>query len=93
LPKQKKELILECIKKHSSRFSHEDNKIEVKVLQSADALGVVFDDEWQEHSKKIYSKEHILELLDKMLNKKINLLSARKIAEPKVKKLRANLEN
>lgn len=86
LPQDKKDLILKSVLKHSSRFLGEDNEIEVKVVQCADKLGVLFHDEWQEYSRKHFPKEELIEKYKKTLNK-LNLDSARKIAEPQVKKL------
>jgi len=82
-----KELILKCILKHSSKFSKENNETEVKVIQCADALAVLFDDRWQKYSRENYSKKELLFLYNKTFNK-INLKSAKKIAEPQIKKLK-----
>ena len=90
LPEAVQERILECVLKHRTRFSMEDNRLEVKVVQSADALGTLFDDEWQEHSRRTMSRETLLQLYEKALGK-INLESARRIAEPQVAKLQARL--
>ena len=93
LPQEKKELILKCILKHRSKFSVENNEIEVKVVQSADALGVLFDKELQEgRTRTPRPKEERLRLLDKMMDKKINLESAREIAKPQVEKLKKLLK-
>lgn len=91
LPREKKELILKCVFKHRSRFSEEENEIEVKVVQSADVLGVLFDDEWQEHSRKKVPPEELKQLLGKTMEK-INLGSARKIALPQYERLLKILE-
>ena len=88
LDQNKKNLILKCILKHGSKYSSEDNEIEVKIIQSADALGVLFDEEWQKKCRRYLSREEILKKFDKMLNKKINLDSARKIATLQIKKLK-----
>ena len=90
LPEAVQERILECVLKHRTRFSREDNCIEVKVVQSADALGTLFDDEWQEHSRRTMSRDTLLQLYEKALGK-INLESARRIAGPQVAKLKARL--
>lgn len=90
LPEATKELILECVLKHRTCFSLKDNRIEVKVVQSADVLGTLFDDEWQEYSRRTMSREMIMQLYAKAL-KKINLESARRIAEPQIAKLEALL--
>ena len=90
LPETTKAMILECVLKHRTRFASEDNRIEVKVVQSADALGTLFDDEWQEYSRKTMSRETLLQLYAKAL-RKINLESARRIAEVQIKKLEALL--
>ena len=87
LPEEKKKLILKCILKHRSKFSDEDNEIEVKVIQSADALGTFFDNELQKFSRETMPKQELLDLFDKSF-KKINLASARKIAKPQIEKLK-----
>lgn len=87
---KKKELILKCILKHSSRFSGEENEIEVKVVQSADGLGTLFNEDWQEYSRKTVQKEQLLQIFDKTVNK-LNLNSAKKIAAPQVNKLKRML--
>ncbi|MBW3015663.1 HD domain-containing protein [Candidatus Woesearchaeota archaeon] len=91
LSEKKKKLILKCILKHSNRFSDEDNEIEVKVIQSADALGTFFDEEWQKHSREIMTKQELLDLFDKSF-KKINLKSAKKIVKPQIKRLKRLLD-
>tara|TARA_Y100000310_G_C20380441_1_gene667845 strand:+ start:195 stop:728 length:534 start_codon:yes stop_codon:yes gene_type:complete len=91
LPEKKKKLILKCILKHSSKFSNEDNEIEVKVIQSADALGTFFDDEWQKFSRETMPKQELLDLFDKSF-KRINLVSARKIAKPQIETLKRLLD-
>jgi len=90
LPEQKKKLILKCVLKHSTKYSQEDNEIEVKVVQSADALGTLFDDEWQQYSRETM-KEELLRLYDKSLSK-LNLESAREIAKPQIEKLKKMLD-
>jgi HD superfamily phosphodiesterase len=90
LPEATQELILECVLKHRTCFSMEDNRIEVKVVQSADALGTLFNDEWQEYSRRTMSRKTIVKLYAKALIK-INLESARSIAEPQLAKLEALL--
>lgn len=90
LPEITKELILECVLKHRTRFASEDNRIEVKIIQSADALGTLFDDEWQEYSQRTMSRETLSQLYAKALGK-INLESARRLAEPQIAKLNALL--
>ena len=90
LPETTKELILECVFKHRTRFSGDDNRIEVKVVQSADVLGALFDEDWQEYCRRSMSKVRISQLFAKA-RKKINLDSARRIAEPQLLKLEALL--
>jgi len=90
LPQTTKERILECVLKHSSRFSLEDNNIEVKVIQSADVLATLCDEPWQEHYRTTMPKEEILQLFDRAM-KKITLESARRLAEPQIAKLKALL--
>lgn len=87
LSEEEKTIILKCILKHSSKYANEGNEIEVKVLQCADALGTLFDEDWQEYSRKTLDKEILLGLYDKTYNK-ITLESARKLAKPQVDKLR-----
>lgn len=84
----KLKLILQCIKKHSSKYAKENNELEVKVIQSADALSVLFDDAWQEYTRKKLEKEEIFFILDKTYDK-INLDSAKKIAKPRIKYLKS----
>jgi putative nucleotidyltransferase with HDIG domain len=91
LPEKTKNLILNCILKHSSKFSDEDNEIEVKVIQSADALGTFFDEEWQKLCRGTMLKQELLDLFDKSF-KKINLVSARKIVKPQIEKLKKLLD-
>ncbi|MBU7017642.1 MAG: HD domain-containing protein [Theionarchaea archaeon] len=91
ISKEKKQLILKCIYKHRSDFYSEENKIEVKEIQSADFLGALFNHEWQEHCRRILPKKDLLKFYDGALNK-INLESARRIAEPRLQYLRENLE-
>lgn len=88
---EKKELILKCILKHSSRFSEEENEIEVKVVQSADGLGTLFDEGWQSDWAKNTPRDLILKIFDKTLYK-LNLESAKKIAIPQIKKLKLKLK-
>ncbi len=82
----KKELILKCILNHSTKSVDENNCIEIKIIQSADVLGTLFDDKWQEFSRKELSKKKLLKLYEKA-EKKIQLESAKKIAQPQIKKL------
>ncbi|OGN89761.1 MAG: hypothetical protein A2Z74_07900 [Chloroflexi bacterium RBG_13_46_9] len=91
LPESTRELIQECVLKHSTSYSLEDNRIEVKVLQCADALGVLFDDEWQEYTKSTLPRMAVEQLYERSL-KKITLESARRLAEPQIAKLKALLE-
>ena len=92
LPDDKKALILKCILKHRTRFAVEDNEIEVKVVQSADVLGTLFDETWQTHSQNRMSREALGRLYDKAMGK-INLESARRLAAPQLEKLRTLLED
>jgi putative nucleotidyltransferase with HDIG domain len=80
---KKEKLVLKCILKHRSKFSREDNEIEVKVIQSADMLGTLFDDEWQDYSRKNLKKKDLLLLYENAL-KKINLASAKVIAKKRI---------
>lgn len=93
IPEEKKTLILKCILKHRSRFSSEDNEIEVKIIQSADCLGTLFNDRWQEHCRKTMPKDVLLEFYNEKALKKINLESAKTIAVPQLEKLKEQLES
>jgi len=87
LSEKTRELILECVLKHSTQYSLEDNRIEVRVIQCADALGVLFDDEWQEYTRRTISQKTIKQLYTNSL-KKITLESARRLAEPQITRLK-----
>jgi putative nucleotidyltransferase with HDIG domain len=91
LPKPKKELILKCILKHSSKYANEDNEIEVKVLNSADGLSVISDEKLEQFRKESVPKGELLVLFNK-IEKRINLKSARKLAEPQLRKLKLLIE-
>ena len=91
LPQEKKELIVKCIYKHRSRFSSEDTEIEVKVVQSADCLGTLFNDKWQEHCRKTLPKKDLLQFYNETALEKLDLESARHIAEPRLQELRKQL--
>jgi putative nucleotidyltransferase with HDIG domain len=86
LPEAKKLLILKCILKHRTRFAAEENELEVKVIQSADVLGTLFDDTWQDYSRRTICQEEMRQLYLKAMQK-INLESARKLAQPKIEEL------
>lgn len=90
LPQQERELILKCIRKHSGKYSFEDNEVEVKVVQSADVLGTFFDEEWQKHCRETMNREILLSLFEKRYGM-INLQSAREIVLPQVNKLKKQL--
>ena len=90
-PKAKKELILKCILKHSSKYAKEDNGLEVKILNSADGLAVIFNPEWEQFSRATVPKSELSALLTKV-EARLNLASARKLAEPQFKKLKLLIE-
>ncbi|MBN2074386.1 MAG: hypothetical protein JW762_02425 [Dehalococcoidales bacterium] len=91
LSEDDRSLILECILKHSTRYATEDNRVEVRIIQCADALANLFDVELQDYSRKTMSKETINQQYAKLVGK-ITLDSARAIAEPRVQKLQELLE-
>ena len=91
LSDNERELILECILKHSMSYVSEDNRIEVRIIQCADALANLFDEELQEYSRKTMPKDEINQAFSKLLNK-ITLDSARAIAAPRVQELKALLD-
>jgi putative nucleotidyltransferase with HDIG domain len=90
LPENTKELVLECVLKHGTSSASKHNRLEVQVIQAADALAVFFDDEWQEYSRKNIPREELLKLIDRSMTK-IHLESARKIAEPQIARLKGLL--
>lgn len=93
IPEEKKKLIYKCIKKHRTKYADEDdNEVEVKIIQSADALGVLFDDPWQEKCRAELHHEDLRRRYERKFQK-INLESARKIARPQVEKLKKQLDN
>jgi hypothetical protein len=55
--------------------------VEVKIIRSADVLAVLFDDVWQNKSRKIMSREELTSIYDKAYQN-IELETAREIAEP-----------
>lgn len=86
IPKEKKELIYECIEKHSSGSINEDNKIEVKIIQSADCLSLIFSDRFLNKCKAETDKEKLLKRFHKV-KKKLCLNSAKEIGRHKVEEL------
>jgi putative nucleotidyltransferase with HDIG domain len=89
---EKKKLILKCIEKHRTRFSSEDNEIEVKVIQCADCLGTLFNDTWQEYCRKTRSREDLLYFYNEKVFQKLSLDSARHIALPQLEILKTRLD-
>jgi hypothetical protein len=59
-------------------------------MQCADALAVLFDDEWQEYTRCTLPRTVVEQLYEKSL-KKITLESAKRLAEPQIAKLKALL--
>ncbi len=90
LSAEARELILECVLKHGTRYASEDNLIEVRVIQSADALATLFDDGRQEYARENMPRETVLQLFARTMTK-ITLESARKMAEPQMARLKALL--
>jgi len=86
-----KELVLLCVLKHGTRFALEDNPIEVKILQCADSIAALFDDEFQAYCRKTLTKEENITGLEKC-RRKLNLDSARKIASLQIERLIAKLD-
>lgn len=84
LPEEKKALILKCIFYHRSRFS-EDYEVEVKVIQSADCLGALFNDGWQEHCRETIPKDVLRKFYEEGALQEMALESARKIAQPQLR--------
>ena len=92
ISEKQKELILKCVLKHSNKYFDEDDEIEVKVLQSADALGTFFDEDWQEYSRSIYTKQELLGLYEKTFSK-INLDSVKDIGKQRVDRLKKLIDS
>lgn len=84
---KQKDLILKCVLKHNSYFADENNEIEVKVIQSADGLSFVLDDDWQNYIREDIQKGEAKRLVEKMI-KKINLKSAKSMAEIEIVRLK-----
>jgi hypothetical protein len=72
--------------KNRRRFHSEENEIEVKVVQSADILGALFNDWWQEHCRNTHSREELTNMYQNILGD-LNLESARSLARPRVEVL------
>ncbi len=92
IPEKRKKLILKCICRHRSRFSSQDDEIEVTIIQSADCLGTLFNERWQEHCRKTLPRDVLLEFYNEKALEKIHLESARKIAEPQLQNLREQFD-
>ena len=88
LPKATQALILECVLRHRSASAAEEERLEVRVLQCADVLGTLFDEEWQAYSRATMPPETLRGLHAKALGK-ITLESARRLAEPQIARLEA----
>ena len=92
ISEEQKKLVVKCIAKHRTQHAHEDNEIEVKIIQCADALGVLFDDVWQELCRKKLTKEELENRYERKFMK-INLESAKAMAKPQIEKLKKELKN
>jgi hypothetical protein len=62
--------------------------LEVKVIQSADCLGSLANEQWQEYCRKTMSKKTLLLFYEEKALQKINLESAQKIASPQLEYLK-----
>jgi putative nucleotidyltransferase with HDIG domain len=91
LPEEKKDLILKCILKHRNTISSEDDEIEVRILQSADCLGALFHEEWQEHCRKTKPREELKQYYTEGCLQKLTRESARAIALPQLENLKEKL--
>jgi putative nucleotidyltransferase with HDIG domain len=87
LPDAKKELILKCVLKHRTQYAAEDNELEVKVLQCADMLSRLFDENWLSEVEKEESS-YILAYIHEKVMRKINLDSAKQIAAPQMERFK-----
>lgn len=82
-----KEKVLECVLKHRTRFAGEEgNSLEVKVIQSADALALFFDMDWQRYCRKNMCSKKLSEKLISSLDK-ITIPYAKVLAEKQIKKI------
>jgi len=82
----KLDLILDCIGKHGIECLNENNPIEVKIIQSADALSLFYSKEWIKTITKEHGKDFMIGCI-KGKCKKITIDSASKIAEDHFKKV------
>jgi HD superfamily phosphodiesterase len=85
-----RELVLKCILKHRTRYTGEPDPVEVKIIRSADILAILFDDVWQNKSRKILSIEELTSIYDKAYQN-IELETAREYAEPQLVLLKDQL--
>ena len=80
-------IILKCIKKHRTKYASNNQRLEVKVIQAADVIGTLFDDEWQEYSPQTLKKAELEQLYERAYGK-IHLKSAQMIASKQISLLR-----
>jgi putative nucleotidyltransferase with HDIG domain len=92
IPQEQQKLILKCILKHRTRFYPEDNEPEVKIIQSADILGTLFNENWQEHCRQTLPQDQIQQFYDQA-NNLINLDSAKPLAQRRAQILSTILAN
>ncbi len=69
LEEKRKKLIVECVAKHGLKCRGQKDKLEVVIIRTADAMAVLFDDEWQANRRKAKTKEKMIEKYDKLLAK------------------------
>ncbi len=87
---EQQHLILKCILKHRTRFYSEDNELEVKIIQWADVLGTLFNENWQEHCRQTLPQDQIQQFYDQASNL-ISLESAKTLAQQRAQTLSAIL--
>jgi uncharacterized protein len=86
-----RELILLCILKHRTKYSGDPDPDEVKIIRSADILAVLFDNVWQEKSRKELTKVELISLYNEIFSV-IELDTARIIAKPQLTYLKEKIK-
>lgn len=90
LQQERKDLILKCIVNRRA-IPSEDDEIEVRIVQSADCLGALFHDEWQEHCRKTMSRDVLMQFYNEGCFQRLSIESARAIALPRLEILKERL--
>lgn len=85
LPKNDQEIINESILKHGGKWIDEHNSVEVKILQSADAISIFDDPEMLAYARQKFSKEKFEAKLNKKFKKAAVLPEGKRYAEELMK--------